>query len=164
MGVGKSTVGKALASELHCPFFDTDQLIEERTGADIGWIFDVEGEQGFRNREHDMLRELLSDKGQAKVIATGGGIVLREDNRELLKSCDLVVYLKADIEQLVARTARDKKRPLLQVDDREQQIRKLINEREPLYRSTCTATICSNKRGPKQVVDEIIELLSGSDS
>jgi shikimate kinase len=162
MGVGKSTIGKALAAELGYPFFDTDQLIEERTGADISWIFDVEGEAGFREREHALLKDLLDGETQPSVIATGGGIVMREDNRVLLQTCAVVVYLKADLEQLIARTARDKKRPLLQVDNRELQIRKLMEEREPLYQQVCTATICASKRGPKQVVDDIIDLMNGA--
>ena len=159
MGVGKSTIGKVLAAELNRPFFDTDQLIEERTGADIGWIFDVEGEEGFREREHGLLEELVSSKNRSSVIATGGGIVLREDNRALIQTCELVVYLRADVEQLIARTARDKKRPLLQVDDREGQVRKLMAERDPLYREVSNFTVSADKRGPKQVADEIIALI-----
>lgn len=159
MGVGKSTIGKSLAAELHYSFLDTDQIIEERTGADIGWIFDVEGEAGFRDREHALLKELLVDRAEPSVIATGGGIVVREDNRELLQGCDAVIYLKADLDQLIARTARDKKRPLLQVDNREQQIRKLMEERHPLYEQISTATVCANRRNPKQVASEIVALI-----
>ena len=156
MGVGKSTIGKTLASELNYSFVDTDQLIEERTGADISWIFDVEGEAGFREREHGLLKELLEERKQPSVIATGGGIVVREDNRDLLRKCEVVIYLKADLEQLIARTAKDKKRPLLQVDNREQQIRKLMQERDPLYQQVSTATVCANRRNPKQVAMEIV--------
>jgi len=159
MGVGKSTIGKALAAELDYTFLDTDQLIEERTGADISWIFDVEGEAGFREREHSLLKELLEDRSQPSIIATGGGIIMREDNRRLLQGCDAVVYLSADIEQLIARTARDKKRPLLQVDNREQQIRDLMAIREPLYQQVSTTTICANKGGPKQVAIEIANFI-----
>lgn len=159
MGVGKSTIGKLLASELGYPFYDTDQLIEDRTGADISWIFDVEGESGFREREHNLLKELLEESNDTKVIATGGGIVVRKDNRQLIQTCDSVIYLQADIDQLIARTARDKKRPLLQVDNREQQIRKLMAEREPLYREVATASVHANKSGPKQVVDDILKLI-----
>lgn len=159
MGVGKSTIGKVLASELKRPFLDTDQIIEDRTGADISWIFDVEGEEGFREREHALLKELLTDNPQPSVIATGGGIVMRKDNCQLMKSCELIVYLQADVEQIIARTARDKKRPLLQVDDREKQIRKLMAERSPLYESVATLTFAADKRGPKQVAEEIAKTI-----
>ncbi len=159
MGVGKSTIGKVLAAELKRPFLDTDQIIEDRTGADISWIFDVEGEEGFREREHALLEELLTQNPQPSVIATGGGIVMRDDNCELIKRCELVVYLQANIEQIIARTARDKKRPLLQVDDREQQIRKLMAERSPLYEQVATIAVAADKRGPKQVAEEITAII-----
>lgn len=160
MGVGKSTIGKLLASELGCPFYDTDQLIEERTGADISWIFDVEGEAGFREREHALLKELIESHTQPSVIATGGGIVMREDNRALLRSTGVVIYLQADIDQLIARTARDKKRPLLQVENREERIRSLMAERDPLYHAVATAAINANKGGPKTVVDDIVNIIA----
>src|SRR5688572_20260505 len=105
MGAGKSTIGKLLASRLGWTFLDSDNLIEERTGADIPWIFDVEGEEGFRERESAVLIDALQETDT--VIATGGGIVLRESNRALLKSSPFVIYLTASIEQLVERTCKD---------------------------------------------------------
>ncbi len=112
MGSGKSTIGRLLAKELRLPFKDSDKVIEERTGADIPWIFDVEGEQGFRERERAAIAELCAENGL--VMATGGGAVLREDNRQALKHGGRVIYLHASIEQQIERTSRDRNRPLLQ--------------------------------------------------
>ena len=154
MGAGKSTIGKVLAGLLHVPFFDSDRVIEERTGADIPWIFDMEGEEGFRLRESAVLADLL--KQSCGVIATGGGIVMREDNRQLLKENGSVVYLTASTEQLVERTYKDKKRPLLQVDDPESKIRELIQLRDPLYREVSDVIVATDRRSPKVVAQEII--------
>src|SRR5690606_23732590 len=112
MGVGKSTIGRLLAADVALPFYDSDRVIEERTGADIPWIFDMEGEAGFRVREAAVLADLAA--GDPSVIATGGGIVTRDENSQLMRSTGKIFYLTASIEQLVERTARDKKRPLLQ--------------------------------------------------
>ena len=158
MGAGKSTIGRILADTLNLDFKDSDHLIEERTGADIPWIFDMEGEEGFRNRETAMLEELLELNNV--VIATGGGVVMREHNRNLLKKNGGVVYLTADIDLLVARTARDKKRPLLQVEDRRQQVVDLFNLRDPLYREVATWVVKTDKRNPKLVADEIVRLVT----
>lgn len=154
MGAGKSTIGKVLAGLLHVPFFDSDRVIEERTGADIPWIFDMEGEEGFRLRESAVLADLL--RQSSCVIATGGGIVMREDNRQLLKENGSVVYLTASTEQLVERTYKDKKRPLLQVDDPESKIRELIQLRDPLYREVSDVIVATDRRSPKVVAQEII--------
>jgi shikimate kinase (EC 2.7.1.71) len=108
MGAGKSTIGKMLALRLNHEFLDTDHVIELRTGADIPWIFDVEGEDGFRERESSVLDEMIGMR--SAVVATGGGIIMREHNRQLLRAQPLVVYLTASIEQLVERTYKDKKK------------------------------------------------------
>lgn len=157
MGAGKSTIGKLLAARLKWKFVDTDSLIEERTGADIPWIFDVEGEDGFRARESAVLQEVLAET--ETVIATGGGIVLRETNRQLMSSCACVVYLTASIDQLVERTCKDKKRPLLQVADPRARIVELFQLRDPLYREVATHIIQTDGRSPKHVVNEIVGLL-----
>jgi len=155
MGAGKSTIGKLLASILDLPFSDSDRVIEEKTGADIPWIFDMEGEEGFRLRETAVLSELLV--GESMVIATGGGIVMRDENRALLKGDGVVVYLTASIDQLVERTYKDKKRPLLQVDDPEAKIRELIALRDPLYTEVADLVVQTDRRSPKAVAQEIAE-------
>lgn len=156
MGAGKSTIGRLLAIELNLPFLDSDRVIEERTGADIPWIFDVEGEQGFRDREAAVLAELSEERGV--VLATGGGIVLRPENRQCMRSSGPVFYLTASVEQLVERTGKDKKRPLLQVDNPEQKIIELIQQRDPLYREVADYIIDTNRRSPKAVAQEIASL------
>ncbi|RZA08330.1 MAG: shikimate kinase [Moraxellaceae bacterium] len=157
MGVGKSTVGRLLSARLGFQFLDTDALIEERCGANIPWIFDVEGEAGFRVRESQALLELQERK--SAVIATGGGIVVTPQNIPLLKSLGTVFFLTASVDQLVARTSRDKKRPLLQVDNPRKRIEELIALRDPLYRSVADYVITTDIKGTKGVVGQIMELI-----
>jgi shikimate kinase len=153
MGAGKSTIGRLLARQLDLPFKDSDSEIEERCGADIPWIFDVEGEAGFRFRETTVLKSLIDEP--ALILATGGGIVLKQENRVLIKQADIVIYLVADIEQLVKRTEKDKKRPLLQVANPEQKIRQLISERDALYREVATCIVMTDTRSPKILARQI---------
>ncbi|WP_347331485.1 shikimate kinase AroK [Marinimicrobium locisalis] len=157
MGAGKSTIGRLLAAELKVPFYDSDRVIEERTGADIPWIFDVEGEAGFRDRESAVLAELAEEP--AAVIATGGGIILRPINGEVMHRSGRVCYLTASLEQLVERTAKDKKRPLLQVDNPRQKIIDLLNQRDPLYREVADWVVSTDRRPPKAVARDIAERL-----
>jgi shikimate kinase len=158
MGAGKSTIGRVLAAELHLSFRDSDKVIEERTGADIPWIFDMEGEEGFRERETAVIDELAKESNT--VIATGGGIILRSYNREVMKASGYICYLTASIEQLVERTSRDKKRPLLQVDNPRQKIVDLLAARDPLYREAADFIILTDRRPPKIVAQEIVSLIS----
>ncbi|RYY04836.1 MAG: shikimate kinase AroK [Gammaproteobacteria bacterium] len=160
MGAGKSTIGRVLAAELHLSFRDSDKVIEDRTGADIPWIFDMEGEEGFRDRESAVLEELSRSKDA--VIATGGGIILRKQNRDIMKSSGYVCYLTASIEQLVERTARDKKRPLLQVENPRQKIIDLVALRDPLYTGAADFVINTDKRSPKLVAQEISALVKSA--
>ncbi|HEY8942543.1 MAG TPA: shikimate kinase AroK [Cellvibrio sp.] len=160
MGAGKSTIGRLLASELNFNFRDSDRVIEERTGADIPWIFDMEGEEGFRERETAVLQELAGEANS--VVATGGGIVLREKNRALMKSAGFVCYLTASIDQLVERTARDKKRPLLQVENPRQKIIDLLALRDPLYQDAADFIVNTDRRSPKAVAQEIASLVLGA--
>lgn len=158
MGAGKSTIGRVLAAELHLSFRDSDKVIEDRTGADIPWIFDMEGEEGFRDRESAVLAEL--SQGVDVVIATGGGIILREQNRAIMQASGYVCYLTASIEQLVERTSRDKKRPLLQVENPRQKIIDLVALRDPLYRAAADFVINTDRRSPKLVAQEIANLVN----
>jgi len=158
MGAGKTTIGKMLADLLKVPFLDSDRVIEERSGADIPWIFDIEGEEGFRDRESAVLAELVEEP--ELVLATGGGIVLREENRQCLQKFGNVVCLTASVDQLVERTYKDKKRPLLQVADPQQKIRELIAFRQPLYEGVSDIIINTDGRGPKVVAQEIIQQLN----
>ncbi len=160
MGAGKSTIGRVLAAELRLSFRDSDRVIEERTGADIPWIFDMEGEEGFRERESAVLTELSQE--QDVVIATGGGIILRSQNRQIMQSSGHVCYLTASIEQLVERTARDKKRPLLQVENPRQKIIDLLALRDPLYREAADFIINTDRRSPKLVAQEISSLMASA--
>lgn len=158
MGAGKSTIGRLLATELNLRFRDSDRVIEERTGADIPWIFDMEGEEGFRERETAVLTELAKD--QDAVVATGGGIVLRAQNRTLMQASGYVCYLTASIDQLVERTARDKKRPLLQVENPRQKIIELLALRDPLYQEAADFVVNTDRRSPKSVAQEIAGLVA----
>ncbi|MBB2898816.1 shikimate kinase AroK [Pseudomonas sp. AS2.8] len=157
MGSGKSTIGRLLAKELRLPFKDSDKVIEERTGADIPWIFDVEGEQGFRERERAAIAELCAENGL--VMATGGGAVLREDNRQALKHGGRVIYLHASIEQQIERTSRDRNRPLLQTADPAAVLRTLMAMRDPLYREIADIIIETDERPPRLVVLQILDRL-----
>ena len=157
MGVGKSTVGRLLAKLLTLPFYDSDREIEERAGANISWIFDKEGEQGFRERETSVLTDLM--KNTSMVLATGGGIVVRRENRKLLKQADNVCYLTANPTLLVERTKKNNKRPLLQVDNPNDKILSLLQERDPLYREVATLTVATDAHSARKTAQEIIRNL-----
>ncbi len=157
MGAGKSTIGRLLAKELRLPFRDSDKEIEQRTGASIPLIFDVEGEQGFREREHAVIEALCEMQGV--VLATGGGAVLRPDNRRLLQSGGRVIYLCTSVEQQLDRTARDRNRPLLQASNPREILTNLMAVRDPLYREIADIVILTDERPPRLVVAEILEQL-----
>ena len=144
MGAGKSTIGRLLAKELRLPFKDSDKEIEVRTGANIPWIFDKEGEPGFRDRETAMIVELCHENGI--VLATGGGAVMRPENRQALRNGGRVVYLHASIEQQVARTSRDRNRPLLRNANPEKILRDLLALRDPLYREIADLVVETDER------------------
>ncbi len=154
MGAGKSTIGRLLSHELKLRFVDSDKVIEERAGADIPWIFDVEGESGFRDRE-SMVIDLLSAEDNL-VLATGGGAVLRQENRSNLQGRGTVVYLKASVAQQLERTSRDKNRPLLQTPDPETVLNTLMEQRHPLYLQVADVVIDTERRNPKAVVTDIM--------
>lgn len=156
MGAGKSTIGRLLAKELRLPFKDSDKEIELRAGANIPWIFDVEGEQGFREREQAAIAELTQLEG---VLATGGGAVLRKENRDALRAGGLVVYLHTSVAQQIGRTARDRNRPLLRAADPSQVLADLMAQRDPLYREIADLIIETDERPPRMVVQEILAKL-----
>ena len=139
MGAGKTSVGRLLAKQFGKTFYDCDREIERRTGVTIPVIFEIEGEQGFRAREATVLRELV--ELHDIVLATGGGAVLREDNRRLLKEKGTVVYLRASLEDLWQRTRHDRNRPLLQTADPRAKLEQLFTERDPLYCEVATLIV-----------------------
>ncbi len=154
MAVGKSTVGRLLARALNAEFVDSDHVIEERAGADIAWIFDVEGEQGFRDREEQVIEELTQRRGI--VLATGGGVALRACNRKILAARGIVVHLDSPLERLVERTQRDKRRPLLQQGDLRETLSRLQADRTPLYAEIADYRFVTDRQGPK-VLARMIE-------
>lgn len=149
MGAGKSTIGRLLAQELGLEFRDIDREIEERAGVDIPWIFDKEGEAGFREREAAVLEDFSRETGV--LISTGGGAVMRPDSRRLMRDTGLVIYLHTSIAEQVRRTGRDRRRPLLQRGDPAQTLARLMDERDPLYREIAHVIIDTDGRGPKNV-------------
>ncbi|WP_396622560.1 shikimate kinase AroK [Marinobacter sp. W-8] len=158
MGAGKSTIGRLLAKELGYRFLDSDRIIEERCGANIPWIFDVEGEDGFRQRETSMLDELSNEVGT--VLATGGGAVMRAENHGLLKKNAVVVYLKTSIDQQVERTRKDRNRPLLQNDDPEGVLRRLFAIRDPLYTELADIVMFTDRKSPRLVVRQLVNRIN----
>jgi len=153
MGAGKTTVGKLLADELGLEFLDSDKEIEDRTGADIGWIFDVEGETGFRKREAAVIDELTARAGV--LVATGGGAVLLEENRKRLVSRGTVIYLNAPLEQQIERTSRDRTRPLLRDGEPSDVLAALQEDRGPLYQEVADFTFTADRRSAKALAQEI---------
>jgi len=160
MGAGKSTIGKLLAVQLGLPFADSDKVLEDRTGADIPWIFDVEGEAGFRRRESEVLADLCN--GQPQVVATGGGIVLMPENRALLKAQGFVVYLRASLDQLVERTSKNSNRPLLQVSDPKAKLREILLQREAFYSEVADLVCDTDDCTPRQASNMVAERLQAS--
>ena len=131
MGSGKSTIGSRLAQKMGLVFYDCDREIEKRTGASVKLIFEIEGEAGFRNRESRMLEELSQKRGV--LVATGGGAIVSESNRALLRNSGIVVYLRTSVRQQIGRLRRDHSRPLLQTGDKESKLMELAMTRNPLY-------------------------------
>jgi shikimate kinase len=133
MGSGKTTLGRRVAESLEREFIDLDDELEARCGVEVAVIFEIEGEAGFREREHALLAEVA--EGRGRIIATGGGAVLREDNRQVLRDSGLVVWLKASVAQQLKRLERDRRRPLLAAPDRKERLMRMAEQRNPLYAS-----------------------------
>jgi shikimate kinase len=157
MGSGKSTIGNIIARRLHRDFQDSDHFIEESTGVDIARIFDVEGEQGFRDRETNALNELLSENN--RVIATGGGSVLRHENQQMLKQKGFIVFLDTSINQQMQRLRRDKKRPLLQTENPRERLESLLAERRPIYLDLADLAVKTDRRMARRLAADIINQL-----
>jgi len=160
MGAGKTAVGRQLARRLGMPFKDSDAEVEARTGVDIAYIFEREGEAGFRARERDVLDALTATAGI--VLATGGGAVLLPENRERLAARGTVVFLDTTLEQQLDRTRRTAHRPLLANGDRRARLEELAQARDPLYRSIAAITIRTDGRAPGAVAAEIERALGGA--
>lgn len=153
MGSGKTTIGQRLARLLGLEFLDCDHELEAQTGASVSLIFDVEGEDGFRARETRLLADLTTRKGV--LIATGGGAVLREENRRMLRESGLVVYLKTSVAQQLQRLSRDRSRPLLQIADRRARLEALAEHRNPLYEEVAQIVFPAQNRGLDSVAKDL---------
>lgn len=162
MGAGKSTVGRQLAEALSYTFKDSDQEIQRRTGVDIPTIFEFEGEEGFRNRERQVIEDLVAE--ERIVLATGGGAILNAENRQNLAARGVVIYLHCTPEQQFSRTSRDRSRPLLQTEDPLARLRELMDERDPLYRQVADLVVSTERRGTASVVKEIRRRLESEES
>ena len=154
-GAGKSAVGRSLARSLHLDFVDSDDEIERRTGVDIPFIFEKEGEEGFRKREAAAIDDL--SRRDDVVLATGGGAILDADSRSRLGARGFVVYLFTSVEQQLVRTQRGKARPLLEVDDPQGKLEALLEVRDPLYREIADLVVCTDNRKVRTVAREIVE-------
>lgn len=157
MGSGKTTVGRVLAKKLNKRFIDSDHEIEARTGVSIPVIFELEGEQSFRQREADVIRE-LTDLDDI-VLATGGGAILNPASREYLKSRGTVIYLQASINQILQRTSHDRNRPLLQTADPRKRIEELARQREPYYREVAHIIVETGRPNVQSLVNTILAQL-----
>lgn len=153
MGAGKTSVGRMLARKLGKTFYDSDQVIEARTGVRIPVIFELEGEGGFRSRESAVIEELTRLSGI--VLATGGGAVLAESNRQLLRSRGVVVYLRASVNELWGRTRHDRNRPLLNTPDPLARLRDLHAQRDPLYREVAHVVVDTGTQSVKSLVQRL---------
>lgn len=159
MGAGKSTIGRTLAKELKLAFYDSDEVIEERAGASVAWIYDIEGEDGFRKREQKVIDELTQKHNI--VLATGGGVVMTPENRNALAARGTVIFLMTSLKQQYERTKRDTKRPQLQTKDLENRLETLRQEREPYYQELADITFETDKLTVKAVANNIIKYLYG---
>ncbi len=157
MGAGKTTIGRQLADLLRWEFVDSDHEIEARTGADIPWIFDIEGEAGFRLREEQVIDALTQRRHI--VLATGGGAVTREQNRRHLHDRGTVIYLETPVERQLERTARDHNRPLLRTPDPRARLTELLSQRDPLYREVAHHIMPTERGSAREVAWHILQAL-----
>jgi len=157
MGAGKTTVGRALATRMKREFVDTDRLLVDRTGVPVATVFEIEGEEGFRRRESAILREVCEH--DERVVATGGGIVLAEENLAVMRGAGTVVYLRARIESLWERTRHDSSRPLLATTNPRERLAELLKQREPLYRAAAHIVVDSGPQSAATLVNRVLAAL-----
>jgi len=157
MGAGKSTIGRLLAKQLKMDFYDSDRIIEERTGVDISTIFEIEGEQGFRDREEDVIAELCEMDGI--ILATGGGCVLRKINRKNMQQGGHVIYLRTNADLLYSRIRHDRSRPLMQTKSPINTLRKLLDDREPFYLEVADTVVMTGKQKINVIVKKVTHIL-----
>jgi len=156
MGAGKTTIGKLLSNQLAFNFIDLDRKIEEKSGVKINTIFEIEGEEGFREREYSALNDALAE--EKVIISTGGGVVVKDINRSLIqKSEAMVVYLKASLDILLGRLKNDKTRPMLNRDNKLLSLQKLLSEREPFYENLADFIIDTSHLKTNDVLKTITE-------
>ena len=157
MGAGKSTIGKRLAALLGRPFIDSDKEIELRTGVDIPTIFEFEQEDGFRNRESAVIDDLTQQEGI--VLATGGGAVIRPEDRAHLKDRGYVIYLRTSVDEQLRRTAHDRNRPLLQTENPRARLESLLEQRDPLYREVADWVVDTDRGNARALAQRIVRRL-----
>ena len=157
MGAGKTTVGRALARKTGKTFYDSDHEIEARTGVRVATIFEIEGELRFRDRESSVIADLA--RMNNIVLATGGGAVLRPENRAELSKHGVVIYLRASIDDLLARTMHDKNRPLLQTADPRAKLQSLLEQRDPLYREVADIVVDTSQQNVNLLVSRLLDQL-----
>jgi shikimate kinase len=157
MGSGKTTIGQRVAELLGLEFLDCDHELEAQTGASVNLIFDVEGEEGFRDRETRMLEKLTAQQGV--LVATGGGVVLRERNRDLLRRNGLIVYLRTSVAQQLKRLSRDRSRPLIRSGDRRERLMRLAAQRNALYEALADIEFPSPSSGPDLTARKLADLI-----
>jgi shikimate kinase len=160
MGAGKSSVGRYLSKQLGMNFYDSDEEVEKRTGVDLGWIFDVEGDEGFRKREAAVIADLA--KCTHIILATGGGTVMTPENCTTLAARGTVIYLEVTLGYQQARVINDSRRPLLRVKNRDEVLKQLQLEREPLYEKIADFKVLTDNRSVRAVADDILAWLNGS--
>lgn len=158
MGAGKTTVGKCLSRRLSCKFLDTDEEIEREQNRKISEIFEKDGEEFFRKLETELLWKLQNSK-EAFVLSIGGGMPLREENRELLQKIGTVIYLKTSEEEIVKRVSGNESRPLLSGADLEKKVRRLMAERESIYVKTAGKEVLTDEKSPEEIAEEIENII-----
>ncbi len=157
MGAGKTSIGRELAKKLDLPFIDSDERIEEKVGCSISWIFDIKGEDGFRKIEKEVIAEIINQNERC-VLSIGGGAFINSETRKLIKEKSLSIWLKSSLDLIFERVSRSTTRPLLEKGNKKEILKKLINERYPIY-AQADITIENEGKSKNAIIREIINLL-----